>query len=414
MLLDNKTNIDRLQQALSDTHKSALVVRNEKKQIMLLRSFSYTRNGGSSSEWKIQGSPAGDDSLVFGNLNLIIGQNATGKSNTMNAIRDLADLVSGVSKIENLIYKTFSYDVMFENDNTTLRYRLDVKGGFVEDEYLEVGGLMRFDRKGKKLFYELQDDYLDFEMSPEELGVTRIDSKQQSYMEPLFMWGRNLSHYEFSGNLGKNILVRDLSVAIDEAVKPRETEKVSAFFAKGVQQFGNIKTIVIEDMKKVGYQLTDIKPSPLKNIHVNGYGLAVKEDGLNDYTDQQEMSQGMFRALSIIIQIEYSLVANMPSCILIDDIGEGLDYERSQSLINLIMEKAETKGLQVIMTTNDRFVMNNIPLQYWHVINRSGHRSIFYNMNNSKQAFVDFSYTGLNNFDFFANKFYLKGMEAFK
>ena len=167
-------------------------------------------------------------------------------------------------------------------------------------------------------------------------------------------------------------------------------------------------------MKKVGYHLTDIKPSPLKNIHVNGYGLAVKEDGLNDYTDQQEMSQGMFRALSIIIQIEYSLVANLPSCILIDDIGEGLDYERSQSLINLIMEKAETKGLQVIMTTNDRFVMNNIPLQYWHVINRSGHLSIFYNMNNSKQAFEDFSYTGLNNFDFFANKFYLKGMEAFK
>lgn len=381
---------------------------------MLLKSFSYTRNGGSSSEWKVQGSPAGDDSLVFGNLNLIIGQNATGKSNTMNAIRDLADLVSGVSKIENLIYKTFSYDVMFENDNTTLRYRLDVKGGFVEDEYLEVGGFMRFDRKGKKLFYELQKDYLDFEMSPEELGVTRIDSKQQSYMEPLFMWGRNLSHYEFSGNLGKNILVRDLSVAIDEAVKPRETEKVSAFFAKGVQQFGNIKTTVIDDMKKVGYQLTDIKPSPLKNIHVNGYGLAVKEDGLKDYTDQQEMSQGMFRALSIIIQIEYSLVANLPSCILIDDIGEGLDYERSQSLINLIMEKAETKGLQVIMTTNDRFVMNNIPLQYWHVINRLGHRSIFYNMNNSKQVFEDFSYTGLNNFDFFANKFYLKGMEAFK
>jgi hypothetical protein len=97
---------------------------------------------------------------------------------------------------------------------------------------------------------------------------------------------------------------------------------------------------------------------------------------------------------------------------LIDDIGEGLDYERSQRLITLIMRKAQANNLQVIMTSNDRFVMNNIPLQYWHVINRDGMKSVFYNMQNSRAVFNEFAYTGLNNFDFFANKFYLSGMEA--
>lgn len=381
---------------------------------MFLKSLSYTRNGATPSEWKIQGSPYGNEPLSFGRINLVIGQNATGKSNMLGAIRDLADLVSGESKITKLIYKTFNYDVLFGNDGKDYRYRLDVKDGLVIDEYFEEDGVMRFSRIEKKMFYELQNEYLEFEMSPEELGVTRIDSKQQSFLEPLFLWGRNLSHYQFGSNLGKNVLVRDLAMAIGETLKPRETEKVSAFFAKGVQQFGNIKSVVIEDMRRIGYQLTDIMPSPLKNIAINGYGLAVKEEELDDFTDQQEMSQGMFRALSIIIQIEYSLAANLPSCILIDDIGEGLDFERSQKLIELIMERAEERDLQVIMTTNDRFVMNNIPLRYWQVINRTGPLSVFYNMQNSKQVFDEFSYTGLNNFDFFAHKFYLKGMEAFE
>ena len=146
---------------------------------------------------------------------------------------------------------------------------------------------------------------------------------------------------------------------------------------------------------------------------MNAYGISVKEDGLKDYTDQMEMSQGMFRSLSLVIQIEYSLLANLPSCIMIDDIGEGLDYERSQSLIKLIMQKAASSRLQLIMTTNNRFVMNNIDLKYWHVINRENERSVFYNIGNSKDVFEEFSLTGLNNFDFFATKFYKDGMEAF-
>ena len=379
---------------------------------MILRFLRYIRNGGTPWEWSIKGSPVDDSPLQFGGINLIIGQNATGKSNTLKALRDLADLVSGEKKIEALLYKTFAYDVLFDNEGTALHYILTVQKGKVVDEKLFVGDKVRFDRAKGRMYYELQNQDLPFEMVPEELGVTRIDSKQQSYMEPLYLWGRNMSHYEFGGSLGKNILIRDLSMAIGETFKPRDTDKVSAVYAKAASQFADIRSKVIDDMQEVGYNLTDIKSSPLKNIHVDAYGIAVNEEGLADYTDQQEMSQGMFRALSIIIQIEYSLFANFPSCILIDDIGEGLDYERSQRLITLIMRKAQANNLQVIMTSNDRFVMNNIPLQYWHVINRDGMKSVFYNMQNSRAVFNEFAYTGLNNFDFFANKFYLSGMEA--
>jgi len=116
----------------------------------------------------------------------------------------------------------------------------------------------------------------------------------------------------------------------------------------------------------------------------------------------------MFRALSLIIQITYSQLAGVPSCILVDDIGEGLDYDRSTALVRLLIERAKDTSGQLIMATNDRFVMNNVPLEYWSVIQRIGGVSKIYNYRNSPKLFNDFGLTGLNNFDFFSTKYYLK------
>ena len=67
--------------------------------------------------------------------------------------------------------------------------------------------------------------------------------------------------------------------------------------------------------------------------------------------------------------------------------------------------------VQVIMTTNDRFVMNKIPLDYWSVIERISKKSLFYNYKNSKETFDEYKYSGLSNFDFLATDFYLTGFE---
>jgi hypothetical protein len=69
------------------------------------------------------------------------------------------------------------------------------------------------------------------------------------------------------------------------------------------------------------------------------------------------------------------------------------------------MGMAETNDIQLIMSTNDRFVMNNVPLKYWQVIQRNGGECTVFNKRNSKEKFDDFEYTGLNNFDFLATDF---------
>lgn len=57
------------------------------------------------------------------------------------------------------------------------------------------------------------------------------------------------------------------------------------------------------------------------------------------------------------------------------------------------------------MATNDRFVMNNVPLEMWTVLQRKGSRCQVFNFNNSKEKFENFRFTGLNNFDFFATDY---------
>ena len=116
----------------------------------------------------------------------------------------------------------------------------------------------------------------------------------------------------------------------------------------------------------------------------------------------------MFRALSLLIQINYSLLASKPSCIVIDDIGEGLDYQRYSSIIKILIEKAETGLVQLIMTTNDEFIMNGVPIEYWSVIERTPGSAKLHNISNSRDKIEEFKFIGLNNFDLFTSEFLLE------
>ncbi|MDB9427555.1 AAA family ATPase [Microcystis aeruginosa CS-555/01A07] len=180
--------------------------------------------------------------------------------------------------------------------------------------------------------------------------------------------------------------------------------------------------IIIDDMNRIGYQITKIETkvpsflnsniSPLENSDEDSDNLPkflyVQEDGLKSVTEQWEISQGMFRALSLFIQINYAILSDQPSCIIIDDIGEGLDFQRSSAIIKLLIEKAKTGLIQLIMTTNDENIMNGVPLEYWSVIERKPGVAKLHNYANSPEQFEQFKHIGLNNFDFFASEYYLQ------
>ncbi|MBD2177137.1 ATP-binding protein [Pseudanabaena sp. FACHB-1998] len=389
---------------------------------MQLKQIKFSRFKGSASEWSVEGRPINGQFgqwLELNNVNLITGRNASGKSRTIFAIRHIADLFSGdvdLSRLHALGYGTAEYQLTFNSDeNNLIEYFLNFENGEIIQEQLIENREEKLNRTKGKLWYEGLGDYLDFEVDRDVLAISKRDKKQHPFFEKLHSWGDRLNFYRFGGQLGKNALLKDINAVTlsNEKVDLKDGDEVTGIFVKAKKQFPeSFVAAIIKDMNYIAYHLNSVDVIPLKNFPVTAYGLAAYEMDLNHQTDQQEMSQGMFRALSLLIQLNYAILTREPSCILIDDIGEGLDFERSQYLIELILDKFKNSSVQVIMTTNDRVVMNKIPLEYWQAIERVPNKSLFYNYQNARDIFDDYRHSGLSNFDFLKTGFYITGFEG--
>jgi hypothetical protein len=86
--------------------------------------------------------------------------------------------------------------------------------------------------------------------------------------------------------------------------------------------------------------------------------------------------------------------------VIINDLGEGLDFDRSAKLTKLLFEKTIDSNLQVIITSNDRFLINNVDMRNINYLERIGHVVQAYNYMKDKDEFDKFLLSGLNNFDF--------------
>ena len=381
---------------------------------MFLESIEYTQFENTPRVWTLEG-------CTFENINLIVGKNASGKSRILSIIATLANLLSGDQKLN---FSSGNWEIQFDNDGKGISYALKVKQAKVIEEKLDIDSTNRLNRAADgegQIYYEEIRDTIRFQTPENEVAAfARRDSIQHRYLEDLYSWGKSVRRYNFGTQLGQDVLAVFVDTkGVEERIKLnlKDTNSVVAIFKNGEKDFASEFTDpIIRDMGSIGYELEEIGIATPEGLIVESkipipsapVGLYVQESDLKGRTYHNEISQGMFRALSLIIQVAYSQLTGIPSCILIDDIGEGLDYERSSALIKLLIERAKEASIQLIMATNDRFVMNNVPLEYWSVVQRVGGISRIYNYRNSPKLFDDFALTGLNNFDFFSSKYYLK------
>lgn len=389
---------------------------------MRIAKLDYSEFVNTDREWQTS-------SCTFDQVNLIVGKNASGKSRTLNVIFSIA---ANLSDQKKLTFSEGHYKLGFSNGIET-DYELEYHNRKVAVEKFFNSERVFLERNADstgEIYYAEEKKKLRFQMAEDELAVvSRRDLVQHPFLEPLIQWAENLNYYRFGTALGKDrfsAASRVRNVELSKVLpKTRNTQLVVDKYIHGESEFGDkFRKLIINDMTEVGFPIQEViykalegfvvDPAlteefslPGESVSISPIGLAIKEADLPGRTSQYEISDGMFRALSLIIQINLSLLLERPSCILIDDIGEGLDYERSSALIKLLIHKAEESSVQLIMSTNDRFVMNNVPLKYWILLERRGGLSVHHNYRNSKKEFDNFALTGLSNFDFFSSQSYL-------
>jgi predicted ATPase len=345
-----------------------------------LAKIRYVNDPGTPAAWEL-------DPLNFGRINLLVGRNATGKTRVLSVMKRLASLLSNSCRLENA-------DALWEVDwanGQSVEYLLREQRSRVVEERLIIDGQVRLNRGiggVGTIWAERIGSDLDFQSPDTCLAVcSRQDRIQHSFLRPIETWARSVHSYLFTsiGRTGSS----------DSLIEILASARDHPGFLEGIKK----------DIEKLGYEIEEIglrETAPAQSGPGNSLELFVKEKRLKAITRQNAMSQGMFRSLALLIYLNQLQLVSEPACILIDDFGEGLDFERVSALTDLTVGKCGDSGFQLILSTNDRVVMNKIPLEFWSVLRQEDGRTRILNQSNAPEVFENFKFTGLSNFDFFS------------
>lgn len=343
---------------------------------MILTHFSYSESG-----WFIE------RPLPLQPVNLLVGKNSAGKSKT---IRSLGKTVAFLLQQYDLQkYEEFGASLRFEDAGASFLYSFSCKDGIIEKEHLAVGNRVYLNRDGENAL--LHEDVINPPSNKLVLHVRR-DTVQYPYIEKIMSWaertcGISFNEIDMAGDSSTSFRIAGIQQKLYDMVKALPKE--------GVQH-------VMDEAGKLDYPIIQIRPLDFTE---NFKKVIFREKGVGKFLLDRSLSKGMFRALYILIYIEYISRQGFPSVLMIDDMCEGLDYDRSISLGKLLFDFCLSNGVQLVASSNDTFLMDIVDLEYWNIIQRDGSKVSSINIQDNPELFRDFRFTGLSNFDFISTDY---------
>ena len=360
---------------------------------MKLRKVNYKEfsNNPKQNYWELLG-------LSLGNQSLIVGKNATGKTRVVNLIISLAQLIRNPASS----LKNGEWNVAFEtSDNNELNYQVDLVDGIIQKEVVSIDKKIKLDRSPNqtKIFSATQDKDLVIEPPNDKLVLhIRRDKAEHPFLEELSEWANHTRGYKFGKYDPSLIAIPGDPKHLLEGLEtiPSVLEKLNPTSIKEV----------ISDFNQLGYEVEEAKLDVVPGTPFNVQFIFLQEKGIVHPILQSYISSGMFRAFALLVILRYLTESNgRSSTVLVDDLGEGLDYERSTQLAKIVFEKMNKNNLQFIATTNDRFLMNSVDIKNWNILLRETNKVTAVNYPNNKKLFDEFKLTGLSNFDLFSSDY---------
>jgi len=369
---------------------------------IIISKLDFSQNIGKQDEWHLK-------DLNLGKLNLLVGRNAVGKTRTLNVISSFTKMISG--KVPKLTDGNFK--VSFQGGTAPRKYILEIQQGKVVKELLTERGETLLRRSGSEgaIWHLIEGQKEKHVFYPPEEKLTyqvRRDMKQLPYLEEMATWAEKFRIFRYSHIMPHELSIVAAPIGLTEDILVAENLSTVPHLLDRIQGQTSIRKEILKDLAEVGYATTELNvvstlihgaPAPVSLIQE-------KEDGVPFYIPQTAFSEGMYRTIAIVIVMNYLVAAGTGATVAIDDVGGGLDFERSTRLTKILFEKAEKSNIQLIATSNDRFLMNAVNLKYWNVLERQGTMVYSFNYRNSKRIFDRFMRLGLNNFDFFASELY--------
>jgi hypothetical protein len=346
--------------------------------------------------YRFEGFPGAEDwitdEIYLQKLNLFVGKNATGKSRIVTTPVGFAEMIT---QKKNIYRGNWNFTFTRE-DEKLLSYIINRDKNDVITEKILIDQNIVLDRsKEVTQLYTFLEEGFEIITPPDNKLILHIrrDKKEYPYLEDIVSWAERTHFFKFGKILTTSFLGDGLT-----GKELISIEDVPAFI-RGLDE--SSKNEIIEEFNMLGYDLKGFYTKQERGKDV----LYIKEKGLKHDLRQNRLSQGMFRALALIVFINYLIAKGNADTIIVDDLGEGLDYERATELGKLIFNKLENTNIQFIASSNDSFLMDVVDIKYWSILKRSDNEVKVYNYENSKDKFNNFRFSGLSNFDLFSSDY---------
>jgi predicted ATPase len=135
-------------------------------------------------------------------------------------------------------------------------------------------------------------------------------------------------------------------------------------FASVRETYSNIFPTVL-DLRVASYEDLDAK-SPVQDEY-RWMTAGIREQGVAGWIVRKDMSAGMWKALTFIIELTLAPVGGV---FLVDEIENSLGVNCLPDLAELLLERSHE--VQLVMTSHHPQVINVITPEYWRVVTRRG------------------------------------------
>lgn len=315
--------------------------------------------------------------LQFGSLSLFVGASGVGKTQILRAILDLGKIARGES------FNGIAWELEFEEDDKKYVWTGEFDVSQEEEDFLfgdkshypmrrerlidEAAGKDLFYRDSSKLFYhnnptvKLDPTKSAIELLKEESDISPVN---EAFRKITLLDMRETDTIRIRPSLW-DLEKTDLSLQDIKRLRLYNPfDRLYLIQKNSPHKFTEIESTfcsVFTLVKKIDFdlhRLGDTKFVPT---------LKIKEDKVDSWIDQLNISNGMMRTLAQIITLA---LAEDGDVILIDEFENGLGVNCIEDLAEMAVEPEV--NVQIIMTSHHPYIINAIPYKDWRIVSRRG------------------------------------------
>ena len=307
-------------------------------------------------------------------FNLVIGDNAQGKSRFLRTLNFVSDCASGAQrKIETNFNAIFSFKYFSDNKERNLIYKLSIrpdgdKNIFEEDITLSAKYL--FSTKKNKLFDEIKNKPINTFYIPDNISaISSLKGKEFITINLIRSFFQRLTYISSSK-------AQKVGLFPDTVIPNAEGSNLSNVLYNWSIKHPNRYNEVINELKSNFKFIKKIYFTKDKKFleGMNPQLITFKEQGVFEEIKQGQWSDGLYRTLHLLTSVKIPYRSNShteyPSLILIDEIENGLDYNTLNSIVNYLLDYSDQS--QIIVTSHSPLVSEMIHPKYWLIVKRFG------------------------------------------